>query len=192
MAFSKICTIFAGVNGAGKSTLYNIINLPDTGIRLNSDELIRSSGLDWRSVKVQLDAGQKIIRLQNDCFDKGLSFNRETTLCGNSILKTFKQAKDLGYTVKLYYVGVNNPEIAKQRVAKRIALGGHGVSEATIERRYAVSIDNFIKIYEFCDIIDVYDNSADAPQLVAYKQGNMLFRTDYECEWADDLVNRLR
>ena len=44
----KNLTIFAGVNGAGKSTLFYSENAGDLGIRLNSDEIIRANGLDWK------------------------------------------------------------------------------------------------------------------------------------------------
>ena len=44
----KKFTIFAGVNGAGKSTLYYTEANRDLGIRLNSDEILHSLGLDWK------------------------------------------------------------------------------------------------------------------------------------------------
>lgn len=50
MESSKTFTIFAGVNGAGKSTLYAADDSADLGVRLNSDELVREAGADWRSI----------------------------------------------------------------------------------------------------------------------------------------------
>ena len=58
MVNTKTFTIFAGVNGVGKSTLYVADNLSDLGVRLNSDELVREAGLDWRSTEAQLKAGK--------------------------------------------------------------------------------------------------------------------------------------
>ena len=117
MKVTKKFAIFAGVNGAGKSTLYySEENKEDLGVRLNSDELIHELGDDWRSASVQLEAGKEILRRQQDCMEKGLSFNRETTLSGTEIFRTIEKAKTLGYEVHLRYVGVNNVEIAKERI----------------------------------------------------------------------------
>lgn len=157
----KIFTVFAGVNGAGKSTLYAADESSGLGVRLNSDELIREAGADWRSVEAQIEAGKRLLKMQQECFEKGGSCNRETTLCGSNIINSIKKAKELGYKINLRYVGVSNPQIAKDRVKKRIELGGHGVSEDTIEHRFETSAENFLKIYKLCDQINIYDNSGE-------------------------------
>lgn len=192
MANSKIFTIFAGVNGAGKSTLFVTDNSDNLGVRLNTDEIVRKSGKDWRDVQAQIDAGKRLLALQQDCFDKGLSCNRETTLCGNNILKSVVQAKELGYSVHLRYVGVSSAEIAKERVKKRINLGGHGVSENTIEHRYGTSIENFLKIYKYCDKINIYDNSGDALVLVAYSLNGVIVKTKTDIEWVNELISKIK
>ena len=128
-----------GPNGAGKSTLFSTEAEDNLGIRLNSDEILHSLGLDWADSNAQILAGKQLLRLQKDCLEKGLSFNQETTLSGITILRTISQAKELGYSIHLRYVGVESPEIAKERVRKRIELGGHGVTGETIERRFIKS-----------------------------------------------------
>ena len=84
MESSKIFTIFAGVNGAGKSTLYAADNSAELGVRLNSDELVREAGADWRSVEAQIAAGKQLLKIQKECFEKGISCNRETNIYDNS------------------------------------------------------------------------------------------------------------
>ena len=64
MVFSKKLTIFAGVNGAGKSTFYNLISLPNLGIRLNSDEIVKNNNDAWQDMRAQIKAGKK-------CSDSG-------------------------------------------------------------------------------------------------------------------------
>lgn len=155
----KKFTIFAGVNGAGKSTLFSTEAEDNLGIRLNSDEILHSLGLDWADSNAQILAGKQLLRLQKDCLEKGLSFNQETTLSGITILRTISQAKELGYSIHLRYVGVESPEIAKERVRKRIELGGHGVTGETIERRFIKSKENLLKIYPLCDTVIIYDNT---------------------------------
>ena len=52
------------------------------------------------------------------------SFNQETTLCGKSIIKNIKIAKENGFYVVMNYIGVENPQIAKDRVKLRVSKGG--------------------------------------------------------------------
>lgn len=90
---------------------------------------------------------------------KGISFNQETTLTGNTILKAIEEAKKNGYKILMAYVGVENPEIAKERVKIRVNKGGHDIPVETIERRYYESLKNLKKIAMYCDKLVVYDNS---------------------------------
>ena len=93
MQNSKIYTIFAGVNGAGKSTLFQSDKSNDLGVRLNTDEFIREHGQDWKNIKAQIEAGKAILKLQEECFEKGLSINRETTLAGNNIIESITKSE---------------------------------------------------------------------------------------------------
>ena len=147
MASTKIYTLFAGVNGAGKSTLFSVDTAADLGVRLNTDEIVKERGWDWRDASAQLRAGRELLRRQKECLEKGISFNQETTLSGVSILKAVQTAKERGYLIRMRYVGVNSPAIAKERVAKRIAMGGHGVSGETIDRRFDASKGNLKKVF---------------------------------------------
>ncbi len=97
----KKFTIFAGVNGAGKSTLYYSEANRDLGIRLNSDEILHSLGLDWKDTSAQILAGKKLLQLQKECLSNGVSFNQETTLSGQSIFNAIKKAKEQGYAIHL-------------------------------------------------------------------------------------------
>ena len=64
MQNSKVYTIFAGINGAGKSTLFQSESNVDFGVRLNSDEIVKTRGKDWKDNKAQIEAGKEILRLQ--------------------------------------------------------------------------------------------------------------------------------
>lgn len=157
---NKIFTIFAGVNGAGKSTLYNLpyLEKENLGIRINTDEIVRTFG-DWRNEADQVKAGRIAIKLRKECISKGSSFNQETTLTGNSILKLVDQVKEKGYKIHLYYVGVNSPEIAKERIKNRVAKGGHDIPEEVVEKRYYESLENLKVILPKTDKAEIYDNT---------------------------------
>lgn len=120
--------LIAGVNGAGKSTLYQTLDSLKDIKRVNIDEIVRENG-NWRNPADVMTAGKQAIRVIKDYFDKGISFNQETTLCGNSILKNIDTALNEGYVVELHYVGVDSVDIAKQRIAYRVEHGGIGHDE---------------------------------------------------------------
>lgn len=185
----KKFTIFAGVNGAGKSTLYYTEANRDLGIRLNSDEILHSLGLDWRDSSAQMLAGKTLLKLQKECLENGVSFNQETTLSGKTILNAIKKAKALGYLIHLRYVGVATPEIAKERVAQRIARGGHGVSGGTIDRRFMTSKENFLTIYPYCDSIIIYDNTEQMTCVASINNGK--FELMKNVSWVNDLLSAL-
>ena len=175
----KYFYIFAGVNGSGKSTLYktNFLNKDiKNSIRINTDEIVYSFG-DWKNSIDQIKAGKMAIQLRNKCFLEEKSFNEETTLTGKTILKIINKAKDLGYKIHLYYIGIDNPEIAKERVKNRIARGGHGISSNLIEKRYYESLQNLEKIIYQCDSIEIYDNSKKFIRIFYYED-NQVFEND--------------
>ena len=186
----KKFTIFAGVNGAGKSTLFSTEAEDNLGIRLNSDEILHSLGLDWADSNAQILAGKQLLRLQKDCLEKGLSFNQETTLSGITILRTISQAKELGYSIHLRYVGGETPPNAKERVRKRIELGGHGVTGETIERRFIKSKENLLKIYPLCDTVIIYDNTISMISVATIINGK-LEHTGSQVDWVERLLQEL-
>ena len=155
----KVHTLIAGVNGAGKSTFYKAMNI-DFGIRVNLDEIIKEQfNNDWDNHKVQMAAGRTAVELIRNCISKGISFNQETTLTGQTIFSTVRKAKANGFKINLYYVGLESVELSIERVAMRVATGGHGIPEEDLRRRYKNSFENLNRILPLCDDIQIYDNS---------------------------------
>ena len=68
-------------------------------------------------------------------------------------------------------MGLDNVELAKERVRNRVANGGHGIAEEDIERRYIESNNNFSKVIGECDLIAVYDNTEEFGRFAIYKDG---------------------
>lgn len=150
--------IFAGVNGAGKSTLYqtnpSLFDMP----RINMDEIVKEIG-SWKNPQDVAEAGKIAVKKLRSLIDGEVSFNQETTLCGQSILRNIESAKTKGFNVEIYYVGVDSVEIAKERVRLRVLAGGHGISEVDIERRYQESLLKLKKVLQLADLVELYDNT---------------------------------
>ena len=90
--------LFAGVNGAGKTTLYNTSEKFKALPRINVDEIVKEYG-SWENLKDVAQAGKKAVSLIRGYLSEGVSFNQETTLCGRTILRNIREARELGYRV---------------------------------------------------------------------------------------------
>lgn len=98
-----------------------------------------------------MKAGKIAVQRLNDYLWSGISFNQETPLCGHTIIRSMKTAKAQGYVIEMHDVGVDCPETAKMRITERVKMGGHGIPDRDVEKRYAESIINLGKVLPLCD-----------------------------------------
>ena len=167
----KKVILFAGINGAGKTSLYNTIkSRTDLGVRVSLDDVAGDMG-DWKDAVVQVRAGVVVMRQVAELIRQGITFNQETTLPGAVIVTQLTDAKKAGYTVVLYFVGVQGVDIAIDRVKKRMERGGHGISEEVIRKRYLNMPKALSKILPLCDRAFFYDNT-DMFRQIAYIENN--------------------
>lgn len=182
----KQYTLFAGVNGAGKTSMYRALYLEskNMGYRINTDEIVSRMG-SWQDNKLQMQAGKEAVKLINKYLEEGSTFHQETTLAGKTILKTIEKAKARGFYVVMNYIGVDSPEIAKKRVAIRVAKGGHGIEPETLEKRYYQSLEHLKKAVEICDEINVYDNTKEMTQVMYIESNKILWKAEQLPEWIE-------
>ena len=174
--------LIAGVNGSGKSTLYHILEELKDMPRVNTDEIVKQIG-SWKSPDCVFRAGKQAVRMIREYFEKEISFNQETTLCGNAVLNNIRMAKLRGYYIEIHYVGVETVEIAKERVAHRVSVGGHGIPEKDIERRYVETFENLNKISSECDRILFYDNTYEFERFAVKEGQNTVILAGHIPEW---------
>lgn len=150
----------AGTNGAGKSSIVGPLIEAAGGAYFNPDlfarELIskglppaEANGLAWRTGYAALTAA----------VDGNSNFAFETTLGGTSILVELLRALALHRRVSIFYVGLSSPELHIQRVAERVARGGHDIPEQKIRERFDSSRSNLLKFMGTSAEIRVWDNS---------------------------------
>ena len=169
MENNKIYTLFVGVNGAGKTTIYRTMGFDENENRVNADEILAASGGDWSNQKDQIKAGREALRRLDSFIKQGTSFNQESTLTGQTILRTIEKVKENGFLVNLYYIGLDSSELAIERVKHRVANGGHGIPEDVIRKRYEASLDMLTRVVPLCDFVVVYDNSKVYKKIAIYK-----------------------
>ena len=164
--------IIAGCNGAGKTTASFTI-LPEVlGCKefINADEIAKGlSPFQPESVAVQ--AGRIMLARMDELLQKGETFAFETTLATKSYKQKIEWAQANGYEVTLLFFWLDSPNIAKERVAQRVAEGGHNIPLETIERRYYNGIANLFTIYiDIVDICYIFDNSEGRKEIIAQKE----------------------
>ena len=140
--------IIAGCNGAGKTTAsLNILpQILQCDEFVNADEIAR--GLSpFHPERVSLEAGRLMLERISQLMVKKATFAIETTLSTRSYVSLIKKAHKAGYQVELIFFWLASPEVAMQRVAKRVAEGGHNIPEDVIRRRYSAGIKNLFSIY---------------------------------------------
>ena len=126
--YHPILYIIAGPNGAGKTTAsMNILpDLLDCKEFVNADEIAK--GLSpFKPEEVAVQAGKLMLERINSLLSLRVSFAIETTLATRSYKKLVEQAQSLGYSVQLLFFWLESPEMACQRVAKRVSEGGHDI-----------------------------------------------------------------
>ena len=169
---SKQLYIIAGCNGAGKTTASFTI-LPEVlhcKEFINADEIAK--GLSpFQPESVAMQAGRIMLARMDELLQKGETFAFETTLATKSYKQKIEWAQANGYEVTLLFFWLDSPNMAKKRVAQRVAEGGHSIPSQTIERRYHNGIVNLFAIYiDMVDICYIFDNSEGRKELIAQKE----------------------
>ena len=164
------CYIIAGPNGSGKTT-FAMDFLPDYAKCINfvNADLIARGISPFVPEKSSLAAGRMALRKINELIKKRENIAIETTLAGRTYFSLFEKMKNIGYSMNLFYLWIPDLEIAKKRVAERVANGGHNVPVKDIERRFKRSLENFEGYSKIMDTILFFDNSNETPELIFEK-----------------------
>lgn len=163
-------SIIAGPNGSGKSTcgpaiLQNIFQISEF---VNADTI--ATGLSaFQPGDVAIEASRIMLNRLKELASRKENFAFETTLSSRTFATWIAKIKKNGYQFSLVYFWLRNADLAVERVAARVRLGGHNIPEQIIRRRYQTSLSNFFALYQqIADNWYFYDNSeANNPILVA-------------------------
>jgi predicted ABC-type ATPase len=153
--------IFSGCNGSGKSTLANQIlsSLKPSPEFVNADIIAAQLNPDDVDV-VAITASRLMLNRINNLASQKVNFAFETTLAARSFARFLKKCKAEGYKINLIYLWLDSPDLAIERVARRVASGGHDIPRDIIRRRYQRGIKNFFELYSpLADRWIVYENS---------------------------------
>lgn len=131
----------------------------------NPDEAarrIRSADPGISLTEANSEAWQQGRRLLERSIAERLDFAFETTLGASTIPGLLKKALESGIEVRVWYAGLESPELHIARVRARVKRGGHDIPEAKIRERYDTSRQNLINLLPGLTELRLYDNSGDA------------------------------
>lgn len=173
---APIIYVLAGPNGAGKTSLYKheAADIP----RLNGDALYQQNQ--------DLHVVEAVLRQQQEEWVRQKrSFVIETNAASTRDYALFNALKSAGYRVELHYVGLKSVALCLERVAQRVAEGGHHVAAAFVEQRYHNSLSLLKTNYHVFNRMQLYDNSETEPEeLVDFLAGTPLQQLRPLPEWA--------
>jgi predicted ABC-type ATPase len=153
--------VLSGPNGAGKSTVAPSLLQGLLGVDafVNADVIARGlSAFDPESAAIQ--AGRIMLERLHELARQRADFAFETTLASRSFASWIGKLTDAGYVFRLAYVWVPSADLCIERVARRVAAGGHHVPDEVVRRRYASGLRNFFELYRpLARTWQCYDNS---------------------------------
>ena len=183
----KVYTIIGGVNGTGKSSLTGVLKTQttDLGIIIDVDKITAQNGGS------AIQGGRIALERIKDCLKKEISFTQETTLSGRKTEITAAQAKERGYYVRLYYVGLDTLEESLARIENRVRRGGHDIRDEDVQRRFAGRWAAVSKVLPYCDEARFFDNDNGFVEVAEYLNGELLLKGDKRPAWIQELQDKL-
>jgi predicted ABC-type ATPase len=186
MPQSPIIYVLAGPNGAGKSSIGGAMMRSAGAKYFNPDETAkriraRNPGISQNAANSA--AWSEGRRLLERAIVERKHFAFEATLGGNTIPRLLKGTSAAGIGIKIWFVGLESPELHISRVRARVASGGHDIPEAKIRERFDNSRMNLIRLMLLLTELLVYDNSRDAdprigkapePKLILHMEGGKM------------------
>ena len=177
----KIYTIIGGVNGSGKSSLTGAIKAErkDLGTIIDVDKLKATLGN-------KISGGKEAIRKISHCIEHGLPFTQETTLSGTRTVSTAKKAKERGYYIRLYYVGLDTATESLKRIQNRVEKGGHDIPKEDVIRRFENRFESLKAILPYCDEAVFFDNDNGFAKIAEYKNGELILKGSEHPKWMEE------
>jgi predicted ABC-type ATPase len=165
--------VIAGPNGAGKTTCAAALLPKDLKVVqfVNADTI--ASGLAaFAPEAAAVQAGRIMLACLSELGRQRQDFAFETTLASRSFAPFLRGLQQQGYGVHIVYIWLRTPELAVQRVAERVRLGGHDVPRDVVRRRYWRGVTNFRQLYRvLADSWTIGDNSGAGTAIRLVAQG---------------------
>lgn len=99
-----------------------------------------------------------------------------------------KRAKEAGYYIRLYYIGLDTAEESIQRILNRVEHGGHDIPSRDVEACFSHCFSDVLKILPYCDETKFFDNDNGFVLVGEYYNGQILPVGTYRPAWFYELL----
>lgn len=184
----KIYTTIGGVNGCGKSSLTGSLKAErtDLGIIVDPDKITAELGGD------EYEGGKLAVERLEQALADGVSFTQETTLSGGYTRKLARRAREQGYYIRLYYIGLDTVQESLQRIQNRVRKGGHDIPRRDVESRFSHRFADVAKVLPYCDEARFFDNDNGFELVAEYRNGEILPIGNRRPQWLVELLGELK
>lgn len=158
--------LIAGPNGAGKSTSAPELLAGPRRVAefVNADDFQRDESLS------ELAAGRRALERLDALTAAGKDIAFESTLATALLRSRIRRMQAAGYRFHLFFLWLPSADMAVQRVAARVAAGGHAIPEHVIRRRYERGLRNLFEYYlPLADSWFVVENTARPSRTIAWR-----------------------
>lgn len=159
--------LLAGPNGAGKTTFIDrfLRQRAEAFVFVNPDEVARD--LPGVGTERDLAAGRRVLERLDALIAARADIVLETTLATRAHARRLKACRAAGYRIALIYLRLPDAEASIARVRRRVERGGHGIPEATLRRRFPLSLDYLETVYRpLVDEWEVWASGDGGPELL--------------------------
>lgn len=132
---------------------------------VNADEIARMMPADLSPAERDMRAGRLMLERLENLLAQRADIVLETTLSSRLYARRIPDWKALGYQVAVVYLRLPNVEASIARVAHRVRMGGHGVPEPDLRRRFGRSLANLEAYKALVDMWEVWDSLDGEPVL---------------------------
>lgn len=170
--YMKTFTLIGGVRGVGKTSLLGVLRAMRTDLGTTFDE--NCSG---KSVADRIKAA----------LADGINVSYETSLHGDYPKCLCSEAKELGYTVRLYYIGLDTASECGLRLQHRSGSGDIENALWKLQEQFEQRFSDITAVLPFCDEANFLDNNNGFRFVGQYRSGRVQFVGDYAPAWLQQL-----
>ena len=120
--------LMGGPNGAGKTTsALALLESELAGITFINADIISAQLNPSTPEAVAFQAGRILLTRLEELSGEGRNFAFESTLATKSFAPFLRRCQEQGYVVTVLFFWLYSPELAIQRVQRRVSLGGRRI-----------------------------------------------------------------